>query len=476
MALKSSNKVDTNVYEIEVTVAPEEFTQACKDAYLKRRKSIQLPGFRKGKATQGMIEKLYGEGFFYEDALEIVYPAVVTAAIEEAGLRTVDSPSELDVKTISKSEGVDMTMKVTVYPEVKLGQYKGLEAVQLPTEADDEDVANELTNMLDRNSRLVTVEDRAAEMGDTAEIDFEGFVDGVAFDGGKGENYPLELGSGSFVPGFEEQVAGHKTEEEFDVNVTFPEEYQAENLAGKDAVFKVKIHEIKTKEVPALDDEFAKDVSEFDTLDELKADLKKQLSEKKAEDARRDLENQLLEQAIDGMEAEIPEVMFTKRADEMINDYAYRLQAQGIDLQTYLQYMGQDMDAFRATFKDGAEKQVKASLVLEAIVASEKLEAPEDEISAEIDKLAQQYGMEAEQIKKAVPADQIAADVTTKKALDLIVDSAKLVEKKAENKAAKKSTAKKADDKKAEKKPAAKKTAAKKPAAKKTTKKEEDAE
>lgn len=476
MALKSSNKVDTNVYEIEVTVAPEEFTQACKDAYLKRRKSIQLPGFRKGKATQGMIEKLYGEGFFYEDALEIVYPAVVTAAIEEAGLRTVDSPSELDVKTISKSEGVDMTMKVTVYPEVKLGQYKGLEAVQLPTEADDEDVANELTNMLDRNSRLVTVEDRAAEMGDTAEIDFEGFVDGVAFDGGKGENYPLELGSGSFIPGFEEQVAGHKTEEEFDVNVTFPEEYQAENLAGKDAVFKVKIHEIKTKEVPALDDEFAKDVSEFDTLDELKADLKKQLSEKKAEDARRDLENQLLEQAIDGMEAEIPEVMFTRRADEMINDYAYRLQAQGIDLQTYLQYMGQDMDAFRATFKDGAEKQVKASLVLDAIVAAEKLEATEDEISAEIDKLAQQYGMEAEQINKAVPADQIAADVTTKKALDLIVDSAKLVEKKAEKKAAKKSTAKKADDKKAEKKPAAKKTAAKKPAAKKTAKKEEDAE
>lgn len=476
MALKSSNKVDTNVYEIEVTVAPEEFTQACKDAYLKRRKSIQLPGFRKGKATQGMIEKLYGEGFFYEDALEIVYPAVVTAAIEEAGLRTVDSPSELDVKTISKSEGVDMTMKVTVYPEVKLGQYKGLEAVQLPTEADDEDVANELTNMLDRNSRLVTVEDRAAEMGDTAEIDFEGFVDGVAFDGGKGENYPLELGSGSFIPGFEEQVAGHKTEEEFDVNVTFPEEYQAENLAGKDAVFKVKIHEIKTKEVPALDDEFAKDVSEFDTLDELKADLKKQLSEKKAEEARRDLENQLLEQAIDGMEAEIPEVMFTKRADEMINDYTYRLQAQGIDLQTYLQYMGQDMDAFRATFKDGAEKQVKASLVLEAIVAAEKLEATEDEINAEIDKLAQQYGMEAEQIKKAVPADQIAADVTTKKALDLIVDSAKLVEKKAEKKAAKKSTAKKADDKKAEKKPAAKKTAAKKPAAKKTAKKEEDAE
>ena len=293
MALKSSNKVDTNVYEIEVTVTPEVFTDACKSAYMKQRKSIQLPGFRKGKATQGMIEKVYGENAFYEEALEIVYPEAVTAAIEEAGLRTVDTPFDLDVPVMSKEQGVEMKMKVTVYPEAKLGDYKGLKATMLPTEATDEDVDKEIENMRDRNSRLVTVEDREAQMGDTAEIDFEGFVDGVAFEGGKGENYPLELGSGSFIPGFEEQVAGHKSDEEFDVNVTFPEDYAAE-LAGKDAVFKCKIHEIKSKELPELDDEFAKDVSEFDTLDELKADIKKQMNERKAEEAKNDLKTSLL--------------------------------------------------------------------------------------------------------------------------------------------------------------------------------------
>lgn len=423
MALKSSNKVDTNVYEIEVTVTPEVFTDACKSAFMKQRKSIQLPGFRKGKATQGMVEKMYGEGAFYEEALEIVYPQAVTEAIEEAGLRTVDSPFDLDVPVMSKSEGVEMKMKVTVYPEVKLGDYKGLKATMLPTEATDEDVDAELTNMLDRNSRLVTVEDRPAEMGDTAEIDFEGFVDGVAFEGGKGENYPLELGSNSFIPGFEEQVAGHKSEEEFDVNVTFPEDY-AGDLGGKDAVFKCKIHEIKTKEMPELDDEFAKDVSEFDTLDELKADVKKQLSEKKAEQAKNDFENQLIEQVVANMECEVPECMFTKRCDEMVQDYAYRLQMQGLDLNTYLSYLGQDMDSFKASFKEGAENQVKASIALEAIVEAEKLDATEEEIEAEIAKLAEQYQMEAEQIKNSVPTEQLASDIKTKKAVDIIVESA----------------------------------------------------
>lgn len=423
MALKSSNKIDTNTYEIEVTVTPEVFTEACKSAYMKQRKSIQLPGFRKGKATQGMIEKVYGEGAFYEEALEIVYPQAVTEAIGEAELRTVDQPYDLEVPVMSKSEGVEMKMKVTVYPEVKLGDYKGLKAAMLPSEASDEDVDNELESMRDRNSRLVSVDDRAAEMGDTAEIDFEGFVDGVAFDGGKGENYPLELGSGSFIPGFEEQVAGHKIDEEFDVNVTFPEEYAAE-LAGKDAVFKCKIHEIKTKEMPELDDEFVKDVSEFDTLDELKADIRKQISEKKETEAKRDFENQLIEQVVENMECEIPECMFAQRTDEMIQDYSYRLQMQGIDLNTYLTYLGQDMDSFKESFRAGAENQVKASIALEAIVDAEKLEATDEEIDAEIAKLAEQYQMEAEQIKNAVPADQIAADIKTKKAVELIVDSA----------------------------------------------------
>ena len=424
MALKSSNKIDTNVYEIEVTVAPEVFTEACKTAYIKQRKSIQLPGFRKGKATQGMVEKVYGEGTFYEEALEIVFPEAVQSAIDEAGLRTVDQPYDLDVTAMSKADGVDMKMKVTVYPEVKLGKYKGLKATMLPTEASDEDVDAELEAMRDRNSRLVTVEDKAAEMGDTAEIDFEGFVDGVAFDGGKGENYPLELGSGSFIPGFEEQVAGHKVDEEFDVNVTFPDEYAAE-LAGKDAVFKCKIHEIKTKEMPELDDEFVKDVSEFDTLDELKADIKKNISEKKEKDAKADFENQLIEQVVENMECEVPECMFDNRTNEMIQDYAYRLQMQGIDLNTYLTYLGQDMDSFKASFKSGAETQVKSSIALEAIVEAEKIEATEEEIDAEVAKLAEQYQMDAEQIKAAVPMDQLASDIKTRKAVELIVDSAK---------------------------------------------------
>lgn len=424
MALKSSNKVDTNTYEIEVTVDAQTFADACKSAYMKQRKSIQIPGFRKGKATQGMVEKVYGEGAFYEEALEILYPNAVQSAIDEAELKVVGQPFDLDVPVMSKAEGVEMKMKVTTYPEVKLGEYKGLEAKILDTEATDDDVAEELKNMQDRNSRLVTVEDRAAEMGDTAEIDFEGFVDGVAFEGGKGENYPLELGSGSFIPGFEEQVVGHKSEEEFDVNVTFPEEY-AEELAGKDAVFKCKIHEIKSKELPELDDDFAKDVSEFDTLDELKADLKKQIGERKTASANTDFENQLLEQVCDNMEVEIPECMFDQKCDEMIQDYAYRLQMQGIDLNTYLGYLGQTQEQFKAQFMDGAKQQVKTQIALDAIVEAEKLEATEDEINAEIDKLAAQYDMEADKIKAAVPQDQIAKDVTTKKAVDLIVNSAK---------------------------------------------------
>lgn len=424
MALKSSKNVETNVYELVVTVDAETFTEACKSAFMKQRKSIQLPGFRKGKATQGMVEKVYGEGAFYEEALEIVYPTAVQAAIEEAGLKMVAQPDLTDVPVMSKSEGVEMILKVTTYPEVKLGDYKGLKATMMDTEASDEDVAKELKNMQDRNSRLVTIEDRAAEMGDTAEIDFEGFVDGEAFEGGKGENYPLELGSGSFIPGFEEQVAGHKVDDEFDVNVTFPEEYAAE-LAGKDAVFKCKIHEIKAKELPELDDEFAKDVSEFDTLDELKDDLKKQISERKEANAKTDFENQLLEQVVENMEVEIPEVMYESKCDEMMQDYAYRMQMQGLDLNTYLGYLGQTMDQFKAQFMEGAKQQVKVELALTAIIDAEKIEASEDEIEAEVAKLAEQYGMEADQIKAAVPTESLAGDINTRKAVDLIVDSAK---------------------------------------------------
>lgn len=423
MALKSSNKVETNVYELEITVDAETFTEACKKAYLKQRKSIQIPGFRKGKATQGMIEKVYGEGAFYEEALEIVYPEAVGAAFDEAGLNVIDQPSDVEFPTISKTEGVVIKMKVTTYPEVKLGEYKGIKGKMLDTEATDEDVETELKNMQERNSRLVTVEDRESAMGDTCDINFEGFVDDVAFDGGKGENYPLELGSNSFIPGFEEQVAGHKAGEEFDVNVTFPEQYEP-SLAGKDAVFKCKINEIKAKELPELDDEFAKDVSEFDTLDELKDDLKKQIAERKEANAKTDFENQIIEQICENMEVEIPECMFTQKCDEMVQDYAYRLQMQGLDLNTYLQYLGQTMDQFKEQFMEGAKQQVKTKLALDAIVKAENIEASEEEIEAEVNKLAEQYNMEADKIKAAVPAEQLSADITTRKAVDFIVDNA----------------------------------------------------
>ena len=425
MALKSCNKVDTNTYEIELTVTPEEFVEATKKAFMKQRKSIQIPGFRKGKATQGMIEKVYGEGAFYEDALEILYPEAVQGAIDEAELRIVDQPFDLDVSVMSKTEGVEMKLKVTTYPEAKLGKYQGLKAEYGETEATDDDVAEELKNMQDRNSRLVTVEDRAAEIGDTAEINFEGFVDGEAFEGGKGENFPLELGSGQFIPGFEEQVAGHKVDEEFDVNVTFPEEYEP-SLAGKDAVFKVKINEIKAKELPELDDEFAKDVDdEVDTLDELKEKLKNQISERKAETAKTEFENALIDQVVDNMEVEVPECMNTQKTDELVQDYGYRLQMQGIDLNTYLQYLGQTMEDFREQFVDGAKKQVLTAIALEAIADEEKIEATEDEINEEINKLAEQYKMEADQIKAAVPEEQLKKDIVIRKAIDFVVDNAK---------------------------------------------------
>ena len=422
MALKSSNKVDVNTYELVITIDSEAFNEACKKAFLKDRKNIQIPGFRKGKATMGMVEKMYGEGAFFEEALDALYPEAVSAAFEEAELNVVDT-NNVNVPVMSKTEGVEITMTVTTYPEVKLGEYKGLKVTKLPTEATDEDIENELLSVQKRNSRLIDVTDRAAEMGDTATIDFEGFTDGVAFEGGKGENYPLELGSGSFIPGFEEQVAGHSIDEEFDVNVTFPEEYAAE-LAGKEAVFKCKIHEIKATELPELDDEFAKDVSEFDTLDELKEDLKKKLSDSKEAKAKTDIENQLLDQVVEGMEADIPECMFAKRTDEMMQEYSYQLQNSGIDLDTYLQYMGQDKETFKASLKDGAEKQVKLSLALTAVIEAEKIEPTEEEINDEAAKIGANYGMDAEQVKKSVPVSRIAEDVARNKAVDLIVDSA----------------------------------------------------
>lgn len=459
MSLKSSNKVDTNVWELEVSVDGDTFKDAVTKAYLKQRKNITIPGFRKGKAPRAFIEKYYGEGVFYEDALEAIYPDAVASAIEEAKLEPVDTPYDLEIPEMG-NDGVTMKFKVTVKPEVELGEYKGLKATKKSTKVTADEVKAELARMQEQNSTVSDVDDRAVKKNDIVVIDFEGFVDGKAFEGGKAEKYELTIGSNQFIPGFEDQIIGHKIGDKFDVNVKFPEDYQAD-LASKDAVFKIKLHGIKAKEVPALDDEFAKDVSEFDTLDELKKDIKKQLEKRKNDDAENELHNTLLEEVAKGIKAEIPEAMIEKTIDDDVNEYSYRLQSQGLKLETYLKYTGMDMKGFREGFKERAETQVRLNLALEKIIEKEKIEVTEEDIEAEYKKYADAYNMDIDTIKKAVSAESLKPELASRKAIDLIVDSAVVTEEKAAKKTA-------------EKKPATKKTTAKKPAAKKTSEKADD--
>lgn len=447
--LKSANKTETNIYTLEVSVSGEDFNKAILQAYNKQKNKIQLPGFRKGKAPLKMIEKFYGEGVFYEDALDIVYPGVVSDAIKEAGIEPVAAPHDLDVTKIGK-DGVEMTMKVTVKPEISIDNYKGIEADKGDASVCADDVKKELASMQERNARVVTVDDRKAKKNDIAVIDFEGFVDGVAFDGGKGENYELTLGSGQFIPGFEDQIIGHKTGDEFDVNVTFPTEYTPE-LAGKEAVFKVVLHEIKMKELPTLDDDFAKDVDdEVDTLAELKKKIKAELSDKKKEDVEKDFESAVLEKVVDLVEGEIPEVMYDNKLEDDVKDYENRLSQQGIPLDTYLQYMGMDRDKFKESMRDNAVKQVKLQLAVEKIAELEKIEATDEEAEAQLKEMADMYQLDVEQIKKWVNIEDVKKDVVGKKTVDFLVANAKAIVAEKPKKTTKKAAAKKEEEKPAD--------------------------
>lgn len=447
--LKSANKTETNIYTLEVSVSGEDFNKAILQAYNKQKNKIQLPGFRKGKAPLKMIEKFYGEGVFYEDALDIVYPGLVGDAIKEAGIEPVAAPHDLDVTKIGK-DGVEMTMKVTVKPEISIDNYKGIEADKGDASVCADDVKKELASMQERNARVVTVDDRKAKKNDIAVIDFEGFVDGVAFDGGKGENYELTLGSGQFIPGFEEQIIGHKTGDEFDVNVTFPTEYTPE-LAGKEAVFKVVLHEIKMKELPTLDDDFAKDVDdEVDTLAELKKKIKAELSDKKKEDVEKDFESAVLEKVVDLVEGEIPEVMYDNKLEDDVKDYENRLAQQGIPLDTYLQYMGMDRDKFKESMRDNAVKQVKLQLAVEKIAELEKIEATDEEAEAQLKEMADMYQLDVEQVKKWVNIEDVKKDVVGKKTVDFLVANAKAIVAEKPKKTTKKAAAKKEEEKPAD--------------------------
>ena len=454
MKLKSTNNVETNRYELEIVIDGKEYTDAVDKATKKGLAKITVPGFRKGHAPKAMVLKMFGADMFYQDALEEVNPKAVDDAIEASGLELADQKVNFELVSLDEN-GADFKIKITTKPEVKLGKYKGLKVERTIVSVSEDEIAREIDALKEKNARIVTVTDREAKDGDITVIDFEGFTDGKAFEGGKGENYELTLGSGTFIPGFEDQIVGHKIDEEFDVNVTFPKEYQAENLAGKEAVFKVKLHEIKTKEYPEVDDEFAKDVSEFDTLDELKKDIENKILEQKnsREDAL--VENNLLEQVVDDMTVEVPDCMIENRIDENVEDFSRRLQYQGMDIKMYMQYTGMDEEGFRKTFRESAEKQVKIRLALEAVAKAENLTASEEELEEEYKKIADMYKIEVAQVKAAIPQKGLESDITANKAIDIIKSSAEI--ENVENKAAKA----------AEKKPTAKKTAAKKPAAKK---------
>ena len=409
MSLKATNNVETNKYELEIEISAEDFEAAIEKAYLKARKNIAMPGFRKGKAPRKLIEKEYGEQVFFEDAVNLLYAPVVNGAVEESGLELVTRP-EVEVTEISKENGVKLKATCITKPEVEVKDYKGIN--------------KQLDALREKNVTVETVDDRAAENGDDVVIDFEGFKDDVAFEGGKAEDFTLSLGSGQFIPGFEDQIVGHNAGEDFDINVTFPDEYQVKELAGAPAVFKIKLKSISKKVMPELDDDMVKDSTEFDTVDEYKADVKKKLEEANEKHADSEVEAKIFDKVIENMTAEIPQVMFDNRVNEMISELEQRLAPQGISLDLYMQYTGQTIDTVKKAYAEQAEKQVKLRLALENIAKLENIEVTEDELKAEFDKLAEAYKLDVDQIKQFIHDDDLKKDIAVGKAVDLIKDAA----------------------------------------------------
>lgn len=426
MSLKSSKKLDTNRYELEIEISPEEFSKAIDKAFKKNAKKISIPGFRKGKAPRNFIEKYYGENIFYEDAVNSLYPGAMDEAIEEAKLEVINDKIDFDIVTIGKNEGLTFKVAVTVKPEVKIENYKGIEVKKKSTRVTKKDVDKEIESQRERNARIVTVEDRASKDGDIVVIDFKGFIDGKAFEGGESKNHTLKLGSKQFIPGFEEQLENHNKGEEFSINVKFPDDYSSKDLAGKEATFEIKLHEIKERQLPELDDEFVKDVSEFDTLEDYKKDIEKNLKEAKENESKIDIDDQIIDKVNDLLEAEIPEAMFENKIDEDLKDFAYKLQSQGLDINSYMKYTGLDKETFRKEFRPMAERKVKLRLALEKISELENLMPTEKEIEDKFKEYAESYKIDVEKIKKLIPQKDLTLDLACEKAIDFLRDNANI--------------------------------------------------
>ena len=422
MNLVKSEKNEHSMHYLEFAIDKATFDAAVDKVYRKQVKNITVPGFRKGKAPKSVIEKMYGQGVFFEDAINDLIPENYEAAVKESEIIPVGQP-EIDIVSLDEN-GLVLSAKVPVKPEMQIKDYKGIEAVKAVAEATDEQVDREIEMIRERNSREIEITDEAAQMGDIVKIDFDGSVDGVAFDGGKGTDYSLKLGSGSFIPGFEEQIAGHAIGEEFDVNVTFPEDYHAAELAGKASVFKTKVNAISRIELPELDDEFAKDASEFDTLDELKADMKAKIQERNEKQAENEFEEKLVEALIEKLEGEIPEAMFVNETENFVRDFDNRLRSQGMDMNMYFKYTGLTIEALREQMRPQAERQVKARLALETIAALEGVVASEQEINEEYQRIADAYHLEVEQVKGMLDDASIIADLQVKKAMDIVKEAA----------------------------------------------------